>query len=204
MLLHADVVVVIPVHDEVAVLRARSPGDDAIEIRNQRIEVMERLEGCDAGPGLGRGSTHCVDDEPNGNVRLLLHTAGKVKRNRGDPASGVRRHHVPGAVDGVHRAVGRVLAHGEEADLWEVRCLCVLRSCLRLAQSKLHVGVAAAQPDVAHQDVVQRHRLLAGDRHRVGASGGRRIDLRLPAMICPRDGGRGVARDLHLHLVARI
>ena len=101
VLLHANVVIVIPVHDEVAVFGARVLRCDALRLRDGNVEVVQRPEGGDAGPGLSRSAADGVDDQTDGNVRLLLHAAGEVERHRGprfpaSPRSRSRRRCSPG------------------------------------------------------------------------------------------------------------
>ena len=144
MLPLADVVLVVPVHDEVAVLRALVLGDDAVVLGDQWIEVMQRLKARDAGPGLGRRSADGADDEADRNVRLLLDAAGEVECDGGDAAGGVGGNDVPGAADSVGRVIGRALADREETNMGKVRSFSILSARLCLAQAKLHVGLAPA------------------------------------------------------------
>src|SRR6185437_15036371 len=205
VLLHADVVVVIPVLDEVAVLRAFVLGDDAVVFRDQRIEVVDLLYRVDAHKGLGRHAADRGDDEADGDVGLLLYLSREVERDCGDATGGVRCDDVPRATNVVDGVVGRTLGNGKEADVGQVGFGGVFGTGLGLAQAELHVGLAAAEPDIADGDVFDGSGLvLAGDGHRIRATHRRRIDLRLPAAVRAGHRGGGFPGDLHFDLVTGI
>jgi hypothetical protein len=70
------------------------------------------------------------------------------------------------------RCQGRNFAGGEEANVREVGGRSDLRACIEsLVNGKLHVGLAAAEPDVAVQNVLERDR----DRARRGGNSNRGI-----------------------------
>src|SRR6185437_3667539 len=145
VLLHADVVVVIPVLDEVAVLGAFVLGDDAVVFRDQRIEVVDLLDGFHAHERFSRHAADGGDDQADGDVRLLLHFAGKIEGDCGDATGGVRCDDVPRATNVVDGVVGRALGNGKEANVGQVGFGGVFGTSLGLAQAELHVGLAAAE-----------------------------------------------------------
>ena len=124
---------------------------------------------------------------------LMLDLASEVIGDRRDPVCGLRRDNLPGSCDHVAMPVGRMSLHGEKANLRVVGRLHFFRSVARELERQLHVGLAAAQPDVADQDVVQFHGFVAGDPDGVRAAGGRRLNLHLPAAVGARNGRCGLA-----------
>jgi len=66
----------------------------------------------------------------------------------------------------------------------------------------VHVGLPAAEPDIADQDVVEFDRLMAFDGQGVGTACGRWLKLRLPTMVGAGDGGGGFTGDFNGDVVA--
>src|ERR1019366_9992703 len=73
--LRADVVVVVPVHDVVAVLLAALLAL-AFEERDARVEVLQWAQGVYAGEGLGRNAAHCLLEQADGHMYGLPHLPG--------------------------------------------------------------------------------------------------------------------------------
>src|SRR4030095_16078559 len=86
-----------------------------------------------------------------------------------------------------------------EADLRVVRRFDFLSAVARSWQTELHVGLTAAEPDVAHKNFTKRDGLKTGDFDSVGAARWGRCDFYLPAALRSRDGLRGAASDFYLN-----
>ncbi len=99
--------------------------------------------------------------------------------------------------------VGRVSRNREEANLRVVGGFNFLLAISCKAERHLHVGLAAAQPDIADQHVVEFQRLKTADLDGVGACCWWRLNLHLPAAIRPGYTGNDLARNLDANLVAR-
>ena len=99
--------------------------------------------------------------------------------------------------------VDRMPLHGEKPYLRVVGRLHIFRPVARKLERQAHVGLAAAQPYVADQDVAQFHGLMAGDLDGVRAACGRRLNRHLPAAVGSRDGRCGLLANLYLNVVAR-
>ena len=100
--------------------------------------------------------------------------------------------------------VGRMFGHREKADLRIIRSLHFIRAVPHTTQLELHVGLAAAEPNIAHQNVVKLETLTAGDCDRIGAAGGRRLNLYLPPVVGACNGGCRATPNHHLDGVPRL
>lgn len=59
-----------------------------------------------------------------------------------------------------------------------------IRTIPRPAQTQLHVGLPATQPNIAHQNFMQHDTLFRSDNfNRIRTTGRRRFHLRLPTTI---------------------
>ena len=85
VVLLADVVSVVPVHDVVAIF-GRVFGFEPVEFGEGDIEVVERTKRGFAGPRFGGGSANGIDDQADGDMDLLLDFAREVVANGGDPS----------------------------------------------------------------------------------------------------------------------
>jgi hypothetical protein len=63
--------------------------------------------------------------------------------------------------------------------------------------------LAATQPDIPNQHIVEFHGLRTADLNGVRSSGSRRLNLHLPAAVDSRDRGCVFARNLNPDFVAR-
>ena len=96
-----------------------------------------------------------------------------------------------------------MLGHGEEADLGIICSLHFFGAVQRTAQLEFHIGLAAAEPHVADQNIVKLDSLTTGDFNRVWAAGWRRLNLYLPAVIGGGNSRCRAAPNRHLDPVAR-
>ena len=95
-----------------------------------------------------------------------------------------------------------MLGHSEETDLGIIRRLHFIGAVERTAQLEFHVGLAAAEPHIADQNIVKLDTLTASDFEGVWAAGRRRLNLYLPAVIGGGDSRCRAAANRHLDLVA--
>jgi hypothetical protein len=72
-----------------------------------------------------------------------------------------------------------------------------------LPQAELHVQLAAADPDIADQYIVQLNGPRADDFHGVRPARRGRLDLGLPTPVCSRGRRRGILSDFHADRVSR-
>ena len=84
--------------------------------------------------------------------------------------------------------VGSMFAHREEADLGIICSLHFIGAVQHTTQLELHVGLAATEPNIAHQNIVKLETLTTGDFDRVRTAGGRRLNFYLPSMVGAGDG----------------
>src|SRR5579862_151412 len=71
-------------------------------------------------------------------------------------------------------------------------------------ERQAHVRLAATQPYIAYEHVVQFNRLFAAYLDRVWTAGRRRIDLDLPAAIFPGRAGCGLFADFDAYFISWI
>ena len=203
IVLLARVVPVVPVHDVVAVF-GRVFGFQQVELGEWDIEVMERTKRVRARPSLRGSTANRVHDDPDGNVHLLLDLSGEIVADGGDPGCGFGRDDAPVAIDHIDMVVGGMTADGVEANVGVVGRPDLLIGILCEPQGQTHVGLPAAEPHVADQDIVQFSALMAGDLHGIGSTGRRRLNLHLPPAIGAGSAGCGVFADLNLDGITRI
>jgi hypothetical protein len=199
----ADVIFVVPMH-HVGTVFGRAFGPVLVKQVERNIEVVECAQGGLAGPGFGGSAAGGVDDQTDGDVNLLLDLAREVVANGGDGARGLGRHHAPFARDDVDGVVGGLALDGEEANLGIVGGLDFVVGIFGELERQAHVGLPAAEPDVANENVVQFYGLMAGDLDDVGSAGRGRLDADLPAAVGAGRAGCGVFCDLNADLVTGI
>lgn len=92
-----------------------------------------------------------------------------------------------------------MLADSVEANLRMVRRFDFIGAISRSPKAKLHVGLSAAQPNVAHQNFMQLHRWRPINVDGVGSAGCGGLNRCLPATVRTRHRLRGVSGNFHPH-----
>ena len=113
-------------------------------------------------PGAAPVGVHEADRHPG----LLENLSGKIETRRRESRDRRRRTHLPRRVShsvGL-RSVGLGSPNLDVPDFGKVRGLHVIGR-RNLPHCPLHVRLPAADPDVAHDDVLQSDAVLAGDGH---------------------------------------
>ena len=86
----------------------------------------------------------------------------------------------------------------EESYFGMIRGFDFISAISRQPQAKLHVGLAATQPNIPHQNFMQFGGLIRSNNFDGVRSTGRgRLNLRLPTAIGSGHGFRGMTRDFH-------
>lgn len=113
----ADVVLVVPVHDVVAIGRSVGVGQ-ALQFGERKIEVVAHgAKRSSAGPGFSGGSADGIDHQTDGNVGFLLNLAGKVESDGRDPLRCLRRYDLPRPSDEAGGVIGGTAGHREVTNL---------------------------------------------------------------------------------------
>ena len=157
------------------------------------------------GPRLDGGAALGAPDQTDRNSRLLVHLASEIITDRREILDSLGRAGSPGnttdlgAWRGRHRAT-----HLEQADQREIRLLEIVRP-VACSQHPFHVGLAAANPDITHEDIVQRELVLARDGHgRRGCRNLHRVELDAPLAILVGHHRFLLAGKCDRHLLARL
>ena len=154
-----------------------------------------------ARPGFDDRSAPRGADESDRHVDGLVDFASEVVPDRREVADGLGRTGLPLADDVVLRIAGqdRGARNVKEPDVGMVGCFDFGFAVGRLGNAHFHVGLAGAEPDLAHEDVGQANCLFAsfsGHRQRTFATfEGRQGEP--PAPLRVRAGASGVRTHLN-------
>ena len=199
----SNVIPVKPRHHVVSIFRSAF-GGNSLKFGKRNIQASQLAKSRDAGPGFGRSAANGIYHQPNRDVDILLHAARKVVSDSGNLCRRLGGDSIPCAVTRSAWMVGRMFGHSEEADLGIIRSLHFIGAVQRTAQLEFHIGLAAAEPHIAHQNIVKLDTLTASDFDRVWAAGRRRLNFYLPAVIGAGNSRCRAAPNRHLDPVARL
>ena len=135
-------------------------------------------------PRLDGRAAQGAADQTDRNSRLLMHFAAKIIPDRREILDRLGRAGSPwhtiehGAWSGLCRATHLIQAYHRDIRLCEV-----VRP-VACTQHPFHVRLAAANPDITHEDIIQRELVLARDGHdRGGCRDLHRVELDAPIAI---------------------
>ena len=165
---------------------------------DRRRQVRVAQGGAAAHPGLQHGAAPGGGDEADRDALHRLHPAGEVVTDRAELAHASRLgDHPRRRRDLRFRSHAGTQRHPQLAQSRILRRRHLLRAGVGLRQRPFHVGLAAQQPDVADQDVLQRDGLVAGHLQPVRTAGRQRIQLHAPAAIGTDASGGLAAAQRH-------
>jgi hypothetical protein len=166
-------------------------------------EVGVLQSGVAAHPGLQHGAAPGGVDQADGHALHRLHLAREVVADGAELADLAGLGDDPGRRRdlglGLHAGAQR---HAQVAQLRVLRRGDFLGAGVGGRERPLHVGLAAQQPDVADQYVVQHHGLVALDEQAVRPAGRQRGQLHPPAAIGADTRAGGAAAERHAQRLA--
>jgi hypothetical protein len=170
--------------------------DDGRELFAQRRAGHPRLGGRAAVGGL---------DEPDGDAQLVAEPAAHEVADAAEGTDGVALAAHPSARHIVLCLVVRLLLDHHESEHGVALAGDDLVAAVGGSDGPLHVGLARAEPHLAHEDIAERDGFVGRrDGHLVRAARGERGHHEAPAAVLAGDGGLGHAGDLDADALARL
>ena len=167
----------------------RPPGD-WFDFRGAGPEVRVAFNNAARRPDFGRSAAPVAVDEPHGHAQFLVQALAEKIPNRAEVKHLLRGANDPSGRQVILRCLGRGLRYVKEPDHGVRGPRGLL---LGLAQSliarPLHVALAAANPHLADQHILEHDLSASLDADRVRPAGLRCLDLGRPA---PTIGGRSL------------
>ena len=138
-------------------------------------------------------------------IEVLEQFAAKEVAGRRETADGLWTALGPFAMEVVLRRTAAGLRHADEMDLRIVSRGDFFLCPANAGDRKLHVRLAGANPDLAHENVFELDLVLAGDRQRIRSTDGQRIEFDAPlAGRCVGASDLRLIADLHGDFLALI
>ena len=177
-------------HGVVSEARLMRPPRSRLDLCGRSPEVRVVFNDPTRRPDLGRSAAPVAVDEAHGHTQLFVESLAEEIPNGTEMHHFLGRTHHPAGRQVILRSLGGGLGNVEEPD----HGVCGLRGLLlRLAQSlvarPLHVALAAANPHLADQHVLEHEFMTGLDPNGVGPTGLRGLDLGRPA---PAVGSRSL------------